>query len=304
MAQIGRYHGGLVFLGNPDGALDRFSRIASATLEDYGHPVERQSVMNAHQARVVSNQYLVKLALDETCYTDDADSLDINALSDEAAGNLYQSGKPMHRLEISLYPVAPGQDEREISELMLVVMLYRMVDAYLALQIEWLDPGTVLSVEQFLGAFTHVSPRRVRGRQQVLTPTANRFTPVAEMEPDLAMHRDTILAHLPHGGKLGPIELNEEEVLALAFRTEPRPDEVDGLSSEEQPENDIRRLTAWGMTGMLVFMSGPVAASMAAVNLLKGEDFRLNTHVLALTGFVSMMHGSGALASMTSYLPI
>ena len=58
------------------------------------------------------------------------------------------------------------------------------------------------------------------------------------------------------------------------------------------------------MTGMLAFLSGPVAVSMAAVNLIKGEDLRLNTHVLALTGFVSMVIGSGALEKVAHHLPL
>jgi hypothetical protein len=41
---------------------------------------------------------------------------------------------------------------------------------------------------------------------------------------------------------------------------------------------------------------------MAAVNLLKGEDFRLNTHVLSLTGLLVMLQSSGALASAVNML--
>ncbi len=43
---------------------------------------------------------------------------------------------------------------------------------------------------------------------------------------------------------------------------------------------------------------------MAAINLTKGEDFRLNTHVLALTGFIVSLSSSGILASAVSALPI
>ena len=97
--------------------------------------------------------------------------------------------------------------------------------------------------------------------------------------------------------------LSVEESLALAFRDDSE-DLIDPATPEEQAENDIRRLTAWGMTGMLVFLSGPVALSMAAVNLVKGEDFRLNTHVLALTAFVASFSGSGLLSNALSYLPV
>ena len=84
----------------------------------------------------------------------------------------------------------------------------------------------------------------------------------------------------------------------MAF--EPLPAEEE---DEEEP-SDVRRLATWGMTGMMVFLSGPVAVSMAAVNLVRGEDFRLNTHVLALTGFLVTMQSSGMLSSVVAHLPI
>jgi len=58
------------------------------------------------------------------------------------------------------------------------------------------------------------------------------------------------------------------------------------------------------MTGMMVFLSTPVAASMAAVNLIRGEDFRMNTQVLSLTGLLVSLQSSGALASAVSYIPM
>ena len=79
---------------------------------------------------------------------------------------------------------------------------------------------------------------------------------------------------------------------------------MNSLSPEDEAENDIRRLATWGMTGVVTLMSGPVGLSMAAVNLARGEDFRLNTHVLSLTGLLVMLQSSGALAGAVSYLPL
>lgn len=284
MSQTGRYHGGLVIAGTQDSALDRFSRIVSATLEDYGHNVERQSVMNTRQARITASRYLVKLNLAPVGNSD--------------------AKKPLQRLELALCSIDPAQSDQTHSELLLVVMMYRMVDAYTAEHVEWLDPETVLSTEEFLGAFSSVSPRRVRGRQQILDERSSRFASVDDTAPNLAMQYDVISGQKPFAGFEGPVSLSEEQALSLAFRIDAHPDEVDSQELADMPDSDVRRLATWGMTGMLVFVSAPVAISMAAVNLVRGEDFRLNTHVLSLSGLLVVLETSGALAHAVSILPI
>lgn len=289
MTQTGRYHGGLVFFGDPDHALDRFTRIVTATLEDYGHPVERQSFVDLSQSRVIASRYMVKLTLSD---------------APDAIFEIKMNNKSLQRLEISLCPVAPGEDDRDISELMLVVMLYRMVDLFATRSIEWLDPATVLTVDEFLGAFTNVSPRRVRGRQEILEVADAPFGSVEQAEQGLSERFDELAGPSFHGGQLGVIDLSEQETLAFAYRFNARQASVDVATPVEQAESDIRRLAVWGMTGMVGFLSAPVALSMAAVNLARGEDLRLNTNVLSLTGLLVMLQSSGALASAVSYLPL
>ena len=285
MAQTGIYHGGIVFLGDETAELDRFCRIVSATLEDYGHAVERQSLIDPHQARVVTSRYLVHLSLDDRRYR--TQSLELATTR----------GRNRHRLEIEMTPVSGAHEDRDISELMMVVMLYRMVDICNTEAIEWMDPGTVLTVDQFLGAFGNVSPQRTGGHDKALNRRAARLVPVEQTEPGLAAlsagtDEDDLVA------------LTAEEELALAFRAGGGGDGEEAPTKEERAQDDIRRLATWGLTGMVAFLSAPVAASMAAVNLARGEDFRLNTQVLSLTGFITILHGTGALAQVASYLPI
>ena len=305
MTHISRYHGGLVFAGNQESALDRFGRIVSATLEDYGHQVERQSVMNTQQARITASQFLVKLTLTEGVKPSDHTTRSIRI--DGAARlnpNTRVTDEPMQRLEIALCPADPARADQSHSELLLVVMMFRMVEAYSAEYVEWLDPATILTTEQFLGAFSTVSPRRVRSRQQILESNGARFASVDETEPGLAEQYDSISGQNVSDGCEGPVSLSEQEALSFAFRVEPHPDEFEVQDTDDEPDNDIRRLTSWGMTGMLFFVSAPVAVSMAAVNLIKGEDFRLNTHVLSLSACLAMLQNSGALAEVMSMLPL
>lgn len=287
MTDTGRYHGGLVFYGYPEDPLDQFSRIVCSTLTDYGHAVERQSMQQGENALILTSQYQLRLQLEE--------------LGQTPAGCEAAYEDQAQRMTIEITPIAPGQEDRDITELMLVVMLYRVVDAFDVDQVEWLDPETILPVEAFLGAFASVSPRRVRGRQEVLDHRGQRFAPVAETEADLIQHYDTILGKAPHQGQFGLIDLTDEETLALAFRETPHPEELDPEALK--PASDVQRLATWGMTGMLAFLSAPVAASVAAVNLIRGEDLRLNTHVLSLTGLLVVLQSSGALASAVGYLP-
>ncbi|GAA6190857.1 hypothetical protein [Phaeobacter sp. NW0010-22] len=303
MTQAREYHGGLVFLQEDQGSLDRFARIVSATLEDYGHSVERQSISDRNEATVVTHQYAVHLGLDSNPLCASR-----SHRMDAAAGlnprRKKRRDQVRKRLTISLTPVSDKTDDRDVSELILVVMLYRMVDLYSSEHIEWLDPSVLLTVEQFLGAFANVSPQRVQSRQKVFHARGKRFAPVEDTAPGLAVQYDKISGQTPHCGKLGLVELTDEEALALAFRSDPHPDELDANEALLHAENDIRRLTSWGMTGVLAFVSGPVALSLAAVNLIRGEDFRLSTQVLTLTSALMILQGSGAMASVATYIPM
>jgi hypothetical protein len=285
--------------------MDRFCRIASASLDDYGHPVDRQSVKTPYEARITASHYQVLLNLKQTELASDQATRSIRL--DEAGrlnpGRVSALDMPW-RLEIKLCPVDPGHDDRDISELLMVVMLYRLVDICEASAIEWLKPETVLTLNHFLAAFTDIPSGRIRARQEIMDVQDPRFAPIADTEQALSKQFDKIAGQTPHRGKFGPISLSDEEALSLAFRVEPHPKEYVSTDEEDEAQSDIRRLAIWGMTGMLAFLSTPVALSMAAVNLAKGEDFRLNTNVLSLTGLLVMLQSSGALAHAVSYLPL
>ena len=72
------------------------------------------------------------------------------------------------------------------------------------------------------------------------------------------------------------------------------------VPAEEQ--NDVRRLAVWGMTLMMAFLSAPVALLMAVVNLVRGEDLRINTHVLTITTLIFLAVPAGALELIAAQL--
>ncbi|WP_234998961.1 hypothetical protein [Ruegeria sp. AU67] len=296
------YHGGLQFDGKTEDAIERFSDIVAKTLADYGHLVERKSLQNSTEASIVSSQYLVRLTLD----TKVAETEDRFERLNRAAG-LKTIQKPIvtlpnNRLTITVTPVSPLLDDCEVSELMLVVILYRMVDVCATQRVEWLSPNTVLTIEQFMSAFDTLAPSRPRDRKQIFEAVTGPFAGLnvtdAEDPDEPEKKALTPVAR--------PIQLSDEQLLSIAFRTEPieQPTDRDDTPPplvHEQP-SDILRLTSWGLTGAVASVSVPIAASLAAVNLIRGEDFRLNTQVLVYSVAISALSTSGALAGAASAL--
>ncbi|WP_299076176.1 hypothetical protein [uncultured Ruegeria sp.] len=300
MARKNSYHGGLQFDGDTEGAIERFGTIVAATLEDYGHLVERKALLSETEASIVSSQYMVRLSLD----TDTGDEEDRYERMDRAAGlktivRPYVSS-PRNRMAITVTPVSPLMDDAEVSELMLVVILYRMVDICSTRRVEWLSPHTVLTIEQFMSAFDTLAPSRQRDRKQIFRSVTGQFAGLDIADPDI---EDT---DTPETAPR-PIQLSDEQLLSIAFRTEEQePAAVDthATTEEDDPErpSDVLRLSSWCVTGVIASVSTPIAMSMAAVNLIRGEDFRLNTQVLVFTVAIVALNASNAFADVAVVL--
>ncbi len=295
------YHGGLQFNGETEGAIERFAAIVAATLEDYGHLVERKTVRDTTEASIVSSQYLVRLTLD----TQVVQTEDRFERMDRAAG-LKTIQKPAvtlpeNRLTVTICPVSALLDDSEISELMLVVTLYRMVDICATQRVEWLSPNTVLTIQQFMSAFDTLPPAKKRNRKQIFEAVSGPFAGLdITEEKDLDEPEKKALKPAAR-----PIQLSDEQLLSIAFRTETTEqtsDRDDTPPLDHDQPNDMLRLTSWGLTGAVASVSVPIAASMAAVNLIRGEDFRLNTQVLAYTVAISALSTSGAFAGVANAL--
>ncbi len=290
-----KYHGGLQFNGDASGSLKRSCNVVAATLEDYGHLVERKTLLSQHEASIVTSQYLVRVSLE----VQENDQVDRYDRMDRAAGlnTLVRPSVtlPENRLVITICPVSDLLDDSEISELMLVVILYRMVDICSTQRVEWLAPNTVLTVEQFMGAFDSIAPRRQRDHKEIIQTVSGRFAGLELVETDL-----------PESDKPSarPIKLSDDQLLSIAFRTDPEPnllaDTPETQIEDDDRPSDILRLTSWGMTGALASVSMPVAVSMAAVNLIRGEDFRLNTQVLAFSTALFGLNATNAFAEVAN----
>lgn len=294
------YHGGLQFNGTAEGALERFCGVVTTTLEDYGHLVERKTLLSESEASIVTSQYLVRLTLDAAPVEAEQSH---HERMDRTAGLKTMARSvvtlPNNRLTISICPVSSLLDDSEISELMLVVILYRMVDICSTQRVEWLSPKTVLNIEQFMGAFDSITPRKARNRKQIFETVSGRFAGLDLPDFDEPPAPPERLNHRP-------IQLSDEQLLSIAFRIDPETpanaEQIRDHVDEDERPSDILRLTSWGLTGAVASISTPVALSLAAVNLIRGEDFRLNTQVLAFTTAIFGLHSTNAFAEVATVL--
>ena len=275
MAKNERYHGGLVFFDANMKSLDDVCRAVSSTFADYGYLVERQSILGDGTACITSLRIAVRLQIER-----DAEQ---------------------SRLILTLITADRSLVTPDMAQLVLLAMMFRILETHPAHSVEWLDPATVLPAGKFVHAVTKVSPRRVPDRQQVLDAEFYRFLPVEEAEETICSRYDEMCGQV---GRVQAQPETEQDYLARVFRCDDWMDDGDVIDGDTGAESDIRRLASWGLTGVVACLSGPVGLSMAAVNLMRGEDFRLNTHVLALTGFLVVSTSNGMVAQVVSALPI
>ncbi|WP_273522672.1 hypothetical protein [Rhodosalinus sediminis] len=59
------------------------------------------------------------------------------------------------------------------------------------------------------------------------------------------------------------------------------------------------RLATWTVNASVAILAPPVGASLAVYNLMRGEDFRLSAHALALTGTFLALGASGMMPSLS-----
>ncbi len=286
-----RYHGGLVFLSDAKNTLLECSEIAQETLEDYGHAVEHIIPEVGSKTLLHTASYSVQLALSRPA--------DISPCSQHGVRSQANENRGL-RLEITLEPSFQAYSEAETSELLMAVMLFRCLQVFPAMEVEWMDTDTKLTQSQFTSAFSGFAAEPVAKPVRPRRPNSNLFASIDDTAADLDAQMDAVLGRRRSRGRSGLVALSDQEILALSYRTDPHPDELTAKDLDGQPSSQLR-LATWAMTGVLATVSAPVAASLAAVNLLRGEDFRLNTQVLSLSAFVAFMQGSGAASAMSLF---
>jgi hypothetical protein len=286
------YFGAVEFISARENSLDQINRIVAATLFDYGHHIERQSAISPTRARIQAER--CRIEIDLSSIRPPIDMEDQIAVEDLG-----------HCRNVSLVITpANGSDEStDHAQLLLVVVMSRLLDTVQALRVRWLEPNTVMSVRQFLGAFADVSPSKMSTDSARETDKVAHFGNIEDTEAHLNRQYDAIRKRGREGINQGMIKVDHQKALLSTFRQDPLwAQAVATVEAEREKESTTQRLTVWAMTGLLVFISAPVAAAMAAVNLIRGEDFRLNTHVLSYAALISVVDQSQIIADIARSL--
>ncbi len=169
----------------------------------------------------------------------------------------------------------PGQRPAGIlADLIYEVVMQAPVD-YVA----WLSEEVLLTPGEFLSAY--------EGPSAAAKPARADTDPQAHAEPSETSLSDGVEEPLTER-LMDELPLRGFGSAAPRFRTP----ETDVPEAEEVPSDQLR-LASWAITGTVATLSLPVAAAVAVVSLGKGEDFRLSTHALSVTGLFAALSASG-----------
>lgn len=158
-------------------------------------------------------------------------------------------------------------------------------------EIQWLDKDTTIGVALFQDILGGVAPRRV-----------DNAPPVRQRPPDLR-RLDMSCCTRPARPVTLSSGLPEENLLRYHFRPYPTQEElvtefgpIAENKFEEEP--DPLRLSSWAIIGVLTLLVFPVGVTLAYINLKKGENLRVNTHVLVFTVVLLLLTTTGVLATL------
>lgn len=155
--------------------------------------------------------------------------------------------------------------------------------------VQWTDPDAVLTRAEFRAAVAGTAALPVPAR---VAPVVRRR---AKRLPDVETAYEGLRQAMPHVSSSDD-DAARLDALRAAFR-DPEPDTAVLDESESIREKTApMRLAVWMMTITLGLFALPVAAGLAIVNLLRGENLRLASQMTALTGTFMVLSATGQIA--------
>lgn len=288
MQHTGMFHGGLVFYGDEDLGIEKATELVADTLEAFCQQIDRRTALSNGRARVTSARWMVKLATRPVPQPTDSERRRARL---DAVGHLIPDDAadwPQRRLVVTFCAADPTRVDEDNALRLLAETLRRLVLASDPRFVEWRTQDRLVPAQKFAAAMAQLSLPKCAGADD----PPSRFGPVDSDARRLSVRYDEYATDDPKQSRTLFDSLGPE--LALAYALNP---------PEPAQRHCWQRLAIWGLTGVIATVSGPVGLSVAAVNVLRGEDMRLNSHVLALTVSIGTLSSSGALASVISTLP-
>jgi len=194
------------------------------------------------------------------------------------------SGEPGTHLSIRMIP--DGTADAGMFEAALAGTVRGILQASPATSVQWLTTDITLDSADFMAALGPILPRRVLRDVHDPTMTHSRRPAPLQIRP-------------------ARTEPSPEQMLSDAIRREPDQDALIAEFGEILPnsDSDLERLGAWAITGVLAFVAMPLAVTLTAINLTKGENLRMACHAAGVVALLVALKGDGAWAQVLTALP-
>ncbi|MYM54188.1 hypothetical protein [Thalassovita mangrovi] len=178
----------------------------------------------------------------------------------------------------------------------------------------WLRPSDLLETSEFLKAATQIKPRKVRRTAAEAKPRHARPAPILLPQPRAAT--GAAASNVTHAAAKRFPEIQtasrslETEYERRTHVCDSQIDAADLRSAIYPPTDDAQdannsfamRMASWVLVTTVGLFFLPVAVLLTFANVVRGEDFRLAAHTLALTGMMMALNTSGALADTMSMI--
>ncbi|WP_163849654.1 hypothetical protein [Pseudooceanicola aestuarii] len=307
------YQAGLIFTDESDVAIAQLTYPILAVMQAFGQEAQAEPELDFDRIRIQGATLDVEAQIfdspeadpDTHCVVRQDKNTHLDAVSRQALEN------PTFWLHVTIkeHGRAEGQHP-EASKAMLAELLHHCIAATGAPFVQWLNGDTVLTSRRFQSAFSPIlMPADEAFVDEIDMDTEDLDTQAAgdAIFPEIEENAlDARFAALRDEARQSARQANtwvgtdparvatrsmREEMASLAevFRTTPE---------EEEEERPIEaRLATWTVNATVAVINPPVAATLAAYNLVKGEDFRISTHALTLTAVFAGLGGTTANAA-------
>ncbi|MFD1341781.1 hypothetical protein ACFQ4E_05045 [Litorisediminicola beolgyonensis] len=207
-----------------------------------------------------------------------------------------------------LLAARPGLDAPDMRRAAVILsdMVLQALQLVEARHVEWLSPRSILSPEEFESSRNYVSQRRGSKREMTGLP------PMEDSIDEIERNLQKMFASDEPAAPAAP-ETDIKEPAALAASavdpdqerpTKPLVYEIRDRLEPEDPRQFRQIAASWALTAAITAISLPVALLLAVVHVMRGNDFRLSAHCLALSAFGAALHAAGMLEPLMRSLGI
>ncbi|KGM87185.1 hypothetical protein rosmuc_03488 [Roseovarius mucosus DSM 17069] len=278
-----RVTAGLVFLGTRSFDIVRIGNRISMVLDWLGEQTTGLRVLSDCAAHLHSDHFVLRIEIHQ--------EYKLTALDQPAE----------HFLALSLSHTDPEASPQTQLALSILAHVLRALHSTLAPDyVQWIHPLALLSHAEFLEAITFQDEHEAPAPQAEIVPLPTATAARCRL-PDIDTTHQALHARFVSESDAMPGD-RMTGALRAVFRDNLEPADAAAFQSDNIRESTAPlRLSVWLMTITLGLFALPVAAALAIINLMRGENLRLASQTAAMTGlFLTLqVHGATAQALQT-----